>query len=569
MTEHSTTDRYVDQRVRLERDSVVRRTAVDAILRREVLITQLTGPIGRRAAAQEAFRDAAEAAMRLSHPNIVATYDVDNANGYPYVVQEHVQSETLRSIIDAEKPFHPDDVSILISALADALSYARLRGMPHLALTPDRIDVDFDGTVLITDFGIGKVLNDLEPPAESDLLYLAPELAEPDGGDARSDIYSAGAIAYEMLTGIAPRVGDNGRIAAAFAVNPDVPVDVSTIVMMALEPRPEDRFRSIEALAAALEDRRTIHEPQPPAEEPPPQYRDLDPEPPLPDEPTVEINLVNQPEDEPDPAPGRATAILAWCGLALGVLALVWVVASFLTGDDNSNPEITRVANGGGLSTSTAVAQTAPDLLGLTVAQAEDEAGGTITVTGSRADEAVPSGQIVEQTPAAGQPVGSGGIAVVLSSGPSPNLLEGLQIANRAFEEVTGTLTQLGLNVARQDERSTDVAEGMVIGTVETEARAGDTVTVRVSMGDRVQIPVDLQSQPVDEVTDVLEGLGLVVNDPIGVSEARIEAVGVDLEEFSIEDGDVVGIQEESAGFGQWVPPGSSVTPVYYDASLP
>lgn len=568
MTEHSITERYVDQRVRLERESVVRRTAVDAILRREVLLTQLTGSIGRRAAAQDAFRESAEAAMRLSHPNIVATYDVDSANGYPYVVQEHMQSETLRSIIDAEKPFHPDDVSVLISAIADALSYARLRGMPHLALTPDRIVVDFDGTVLVTDFGIGKVLNDLEPPDPADSVYLAPELAEAESGDARSDIYSAGAIAYEMLTGTPPRVGENGRIPSPSSLNPDVPADVATIVMMALESRPEDRFRSIEALAAALEDRRTLIESPPSAEEPPPQFRELEPDLALPDEPTVEIRLLDDQDDEPEPGTGRTTAILAWCGLALGVLALGWVVASFLTGDDGSDPEITRVANGG-LSTSTVVAQTAPDLLGLTVEQAEDEAGIAIMVTGSRADESAPSGQIVEQLPEAGQPVGSDGISVVLSSGPSPNLLDGLEIANRAFEDVTNTLTQLGLNVARQDERSTDVAEGFVIATVETEAQAGDTITVRVSMGDRVQIPIDLQSQPVEDVTEVLEGLGLTVNEPIAVSATRIESAGVDLTEFSIEDGDVVGIQEENAGFGQWVAPGSSVTPVYYDASIP
>ncbi|MDQ2683489.1 MAG: serine/threonine protein kinase, partial [Chloroflexota bacterium] len=325
-------NRYIDQRLRVERESYTRRFAIDAVLRREVLITQLAGPIGRRAAAQESFAAEARAAMRLSHPNIVTTYDTDTENGYPFAVQEFVHSETLRSIIDAEKPFHPDDVAILVQSLADALSYARLRGMPHLAINPDCIVVDYDGTVLVSDFGIGRVLADLEPPTPDALPYIAPEAVGPNTGDARSDIYSVGAIAYEMICGEAPVRRDDGSALPLDVVAPHTPPAVARVVTMALAPYPENRFRSIEAFATALSNATEPDQiPSAHPEEPSPQFRLIDDDP-EPDE-TVQMDVVSA---EPPPVqqgrtPGRLTALLAWCALAIGVLALGWVMFSFLS----------------------------------------------------------------------------------------------------------------------------------------------------------------------------------------------------------------------------------------------
>src|SRR5690349_5290900 len=114
MSEDFFTDRYLIERVVLERDFVTRSVAVDRLLGREVLITHLTGQVGRRAAVQERFRDAARKAVSLSHVNIVALYDIGTANGFPYSVQEHTHSEVLTEIIAHEGPFHPDDVIVLV-----------------------------------------------------------------------------------------------------------------------------------------------------------------------------------------------------------------------------------------------------------------------------------------------------------------------------------------------------------------------------------------------------------------------------------------------------------------------
>ena len=568
MTDHTFSERYIDRRIRDERDYVIRLTAIDSILRREVFITQLAGPIGRRAAAQDAFNQAARAAVSLSHPNIVATYDADTAQGFPFVVQEYVHSESLRSIIDAEKPFHPDDVSVLVSQIADAIAYARLRGIPHLALTPDCIVVDYDGTVLVNDFGIGKVLADLDADATTS-AYRAPEITPENPGDARADIYSLAAIAYEMLTGEAPNADHESWAAPPVGSAVDVPVEVADIVRTALAERPERRFRTIEAFAAALADWRGPVEPEEVVEETLTYFRPIEPAPLAP----LEQYIDPEPDDvefREEAGPGRVAAVLAWVGLALGILAIGWVAFSFLGDDDGNSPEVTRIANGDPLVTSTAVvAALAPDLSGLTVGEAELESNAAITVSESRTSNDIPSGQIIEQSPAAGEAIGPDGISVVISSGPVANLLDGLTTTGETFEALSQTLTQLGLNVVRQDERSTTVPEGSTIGIVEQAAVAGDTVTVKVSMGDRVQIPVDLQSQPLDDVIAQLVELGFTVNDPIAVSEERITSSGVDLDDFSIEDNDVVGIQEDGAGFGRWVPAGSTVTPVYYDADLP
>jgi len=129
MSEDLFTDRYLIERVVLERDFVTRSVAVDRLLGREVQITHLSGQVGRRAAVQERFRDAARRAVPLSHVNIVALYDIGTANGFPYSVQEHTHSEVLTEIIAHEGPFHPDDVIVLVEQVAAALDYAALRDL--------------------------------------------------------------------------------------------------------------------------------------------------------------------------------------------------------------------------------------------------------------------------------------------------------------------------------------------------------------------------------------------------------------------------------------------------------
>jgi serine/threonine-protein kinase len=581
MSEDFFTDRYLIERVVLERDFVTRSVAVDRLLGREVLITHLTGQVGRRAAVQERFRDAARKAVRLSHVNIVALYDIGTANGFPYSVQEHTHSEVLTEIIAHEGPFHPDDVIVLVEQVAAALDYAALRDLYHLALSPAAITVDYGGQVLVSDFGIGRVLNDISPTDVAKLRYRAPEQMTGAEGDARSDVFSLGVIAYEMLTGRPPfdiTSVEALRTSVAeakpkplSAIDPNLSASLSSIVIKSLADDPDHRFQSAGHFADALLDWSDPDRTTGPVYETS-SIRSVDA--------TLPIQIAPEPEPESaDLAPfteeehgqwPRGTAVAAWLTVAIALVALTWIGMRLLRDDNSSGnqaAEITPTA----LSTSTVQAvPTAISLVGMTVDQASASTNFRIRVVGTETSDTVPAGQIIRQSPNAGNPVRTGELIVVISDGPTaqPIQLSDIQVQGTPFDQVAQQLTGQGLNVSQVQEGSQSVPEGQVIRIDEQSANPGDTVHVVVSMGDMVQIPADLQSKPLDEAVSQLKDLGLNVGEPIAVSKSRIESFQVNLDELGIVDGDVVGIQEEGAGFGAWVPRGSTVTPVYYDASL-
>jgi eukaryotic-like serine/threonine-protein kinase len=581
MSEDLFKDRYLTQRIVVERDYVTRAIAIDRILSREVMITQLNGRVGRRAAVQDRFRTAARDAVRLSHANVIALYDIGSSNGFPYSVQEHTHSEPLSHIIDHEGPFHPDDVAVLVEQVAAALDYAHVRNIPHLALSPDVITVDYDGQVLVSDFGIGRVLSQLAPTDVAKLRYQAPEQVGEEQGDSRSDIFALGVIAYEMLTGIPPfDVTSTDTIRAALAectprrlseVNPDVPQQVSDIVLNALSKNPAQRYRTAGHLGEALTAWRDQGRGR--------QYDFFDAST-APFETTASMPLHSHPAraqeaamtgDENAPT-RRATAIAAWLAIGVGLFALIWIAVTLI--DDRGDPDPGVADASPALSiTSTATAASVPtavSLVGMTLDDASEATDMDVRVAATETSDSVPAGQIIRQSPNPGSPVRSGELIVVLSDGPAaqPIQLSDVPIAEVPFDQLAQQLTALGLNVTQVQEGSETVAEGAVIRIDEQSAMPGETVHVMVSMGNKVQIPPDLQSQPIDEAVDRLEEAGLTIGEPIGVSRERIESFEVDLDEFRIEDGDVVGIQQDGAGFGLWVERGSLVTPVYYDAAL-
>jgi serine/threonine protein kinase len=585
MADDQFADRYLIREVILERDYVVRSIAIDRILGREVLITQLSGRVGRRSAVQERFRTAAREAVRLSHPNIVALYDIGLTGGMPYSVQEHAHSETLREIIASEGPFHPDDVAVLVEHVAAALDYAALRGSPHLGLSPEAITVDYDGLVLVSDFGIGQVLAEIGPVDVASLRYRAPEQVSGSSGDYRSDIYALGIIAYEMVTNASPfdttssesvrQSIASGRIDHPAKVNPEVPPAVSDIIFRALEPNPRDRFESAGHLAEALSNWKSN---LPVAGGRPRSSSILQPS------ERTEAMAVVPALIESDPAASdgtgqrgsRTTTFTAWLAIAVAVAALIWIGAALLDVRGSDDPPSNRGSEAGtpsSVAAATATSQavpTAPSLIGQTVAEADAQTDLSVRVAATEPSESVPEGQIIRQIPNPGRPVRTGELAVIVSSGsgPQPIDLSGLNVVGSSSELVANQLIALGLNVIQLFEGSAEVAEGLVIRVEEESATPGSTVHIVVSMGDRVLITNDLQSMPLEDAVSYLEDSGLPVGEPIAVSTEQIESFGVDLDARDIIDGDVVGIQEETLGFGQWVDRGTTVTPVYYDSSL-
>jgi serine/threonine protein kinase len=585
MAEIVTNDRYVVERTVVDRESFVRQICVDRLLGRQVLITRLQGRAGRRTTVQNDFRSGAERAARLNHQHIVAMFDLESENGLPFSIQEYSAAETLRDVIDHEGPFHPDDVATLVEQVASALDYASQRSVHHGALRPDTIVVDYDGTVLVTDFGIGNVLDSIDVGSVERTRYLSPEAVTGAEPTAAADIYSLGVIAYEMLTGATPFDAESvdelrDRIARGYAdppsqVRPEIPPALNEIVLAAIARLPEGRPGFAADLGDALREWRGAYVD--------PEIRSTETfhlpgftESPRIDSHTPDVELPSDNGEEETRGSGKLAILLAWLAVLAGIGAIGWIGYSLYDSHGHSGRDpITRIAASTDVGTPTASTTTAPEnalptaasLIGLTLDEASARTSLSVRPVATEASDGVPGGQIIRQSPNPGDPIRNNEIVVVVSSGSGPVDLGSLDAANDSFVDITRQLTQLGLNVQQVDEGSATIAAGRVIRIEEQTANPGDDVHVVVSKGDQVQIPLDIQSMPIADAEAKLKDLGLTVGDPIGVSRAHIEQ-SIDLAKYDIVDGDVVGIQEADAGFGSWIPSGSIVTPVYYDASL-
>lgn len=245
--------------------------ARDSRLNRDVAIKTLPTAYSADPERLRRFQHEARAAGQLSHPNVVAIFDVGSSSGQPYIVSEYLEGENLRGRLNRE-PVPVRKVVEIGSAVADALSAAHAQGIVHRDLKPENLFLTRNGRVKILDFGIAKLIDADSTGVGTTVAltsagtvvgtpgYMSPEQVRGEAVDHRTDIFALGAILYELLCGRAAFKRES-RIATMHAVLADEPRDLPDalpaalrrIVHRCLAKAPDDRFQSARDLSFALD----------------------------------------------------------------------------------------------------------------------------------------------------------------------------------------------------------------------------------------------------------------------------------------------------------------------------
>ncbi|HEY7004019.1 MAG TPA: protein kinase [Gaiellaceae bacterium] len=246
--------------------------ARDAVLERTVAIKILHEHFSDDPEYVERFRREARALAPLNHPNIVTVIDRGEFEGRQFIVFEHVEGETLKSLVEREGPLPVDRALSLVRQIARGLAFAHEHGIVHRDVKPHNVLIDEDGVAKVTDFGIARSIDPSDNITETGALlgtseYIAPEQASGLRVDERSDQYSLAALLFELLAGEPPYSGESFMAVAmkhirepvpsVRARRPDVSPELDAAISRAMAKRPDDRFPSTKAMMAALEAGRT------------------------------------------------------------------------------------------------------------------------------------------------------------------------------------------------------------------------------------------------------------------------------------------------------------------------
>ncbi|WP_202614881.1 serine/threonine-protein kinase, partial [Elioraea sp. Yellowstone] len=241
--------------------------ATDPVIERTVAIKTIKlDHAGDQEAAEEIarFKREAQAAGRLSHPNVVAVYDYGEQDGLAYLVMEHVEGGSLKGLLDKGERLPLKEVARVMDELLAALAHAHEKGVVHRDIKPANVMLTRSGQVKVTDFGIARIESSTMTQAGTVLgtpAYMSPEQFRGEPVDPRTDVYSAGVVLYQLLTGDKPFEGSFTAIMhKVLNVEPPRPSEISgavpppldAVVAKAMAKRPQARFESAAAFRAAL-----------------------------------------------------------------------------------------------------------------------------------------------------------------------------------------------------------------------------------------------------------------------------------------------------------------------------
>ncbi|MCI6284062.1 Stk1 family PASTA domain-containing Ser/Thr kinase [Selenomonas sp.] len=467
--------------------------ATDRLLQRPVAVKILHEQFQRDQEFIEKFHREAQAAARLSHPNIVNIYDVGVSAGEHYIVMEYVPGTTLKELIQQRGHLEPDEALAITREIAEALAHAHANGLVHCDIKPHNILMLDGAHAKVADFGIARAVTESTMTYSGNVIgsvhYFSPEQAKGTVITPKSDVYSLGVVLYEMLTGELPFTGENPVSIAmkhlqdeptpVRRIDPAIPPVVEALVarMMAKDPalRPEsaELVHEIAQAEAMVKNGTDPGAPDPFATQVLPRVGDKNA--PIPPRRAARAQRPSpydpHPEHYEDDAPEEKKSLFHSKAFVLGlvmVLMLGFGVGAFLSfGKFWSTNEVV-----------------VPDVVGkqMTLARQILEDKKLRVNVAETYDADVPPGQVVSQTPEAGATVKEERLVTIyVSKGGEELTMPDLKGLTKS--EAEAKLTKMGLKLGTVYEKNSDEEAGTVI---QQDPNAGS----KISKGQEVDLIV-------------------------------------------------------------------------------
>ncbi|MEU9825133.1 Stk1 family PASTA domain-containing Ser/Thr kinase [Micromonospora chersina] len=492
----------------------------DLRLGRDVAIKMLRADLARDATFQMRFRREAQNAASLNHPAIVAVYDTGEETAptgetLPFIVMEFVNGRTLKEVLGAEGRLQPRRALEICADMCAALEFSHRHGIIHRDIKPGNVMLTQTGQVKVMDFGIARALaSGATTMTQTSAVigtaqYLSPEQARGEAVDARSDVYAAGCVLFELLCGHPPFVGDS-PVSVAYqhvreqpptpsTINPDVNPAVDAIVLKALSKNPLNRYQSAGEMRAdllrAAAGRPVLATPVMPAEETMPM---------APAAGGYQQTQVMGPQTRQQ-APARV-------GDARKRKSSGWVIATFAA---LGVLAVIALATALWLNQNGAEKVSVPPLQGRTQAEAQaalTQAGLRFTAGESVQNATCEKGSVVGQNPGPGLRVEKNSAVTVQICGGPKQVTIPPGLVNSTLVNVQAQLESLGLkvDVKKVDGSAQEGTVTKVDPKEGTKVLENSTVEVEVSRGNVNEVP-NVLGLSKEEATRLLENSGYKV----------------------------------------------------------